>query len=113
MLTLEAAAARVLARCAPDGRAFEETLCLFWTGAVTGRSPACPEGYGEISVDGKTELVHRIIWQAARSAIRKYARVVVHHRCERTLCCEISHLELLSYSEHGKLHRAQRLSRIP
>jgi len=59
--------------------------CHLWTGAVAARSG----GYGAITVDGKTELAHRVAFLLAEGRLPKPCGL---HRCDNRLCVRRDHI---------------------
>jgi hypothetical protein len=57
--------------------------CRVWTGQRS-------RGYGKISVGGRGERVHRVVWRLAHGPLS--ARLDVRHRCDNAACAELSHL---------------------
>ena len=70
-----------------------ETGCLLWRGA---KSDA---GYGRMRVGDKLPGAHRVAWLLAHGDIPP--RLILDHLCRRPACCNIGHLELVSYSENN------------
>lgn len=64
----------------------QDSGCAFWTGCLN----AC--GYGTVGVDGKTKLVHRVIYELYFGPIPE--GMVIAHKCDQPACCEITHLFL-------------------
>ncbi|WP_350339401.1 HNH endonuclease signature motif containing protein [Paramicrobacterium chengjingii] len=60
-----------------------ENGCLEWTGASVG-------GYGNIHVNGKSTLTHRLAWELAHGPIPN--GMVVCHTCDNPPCCNPEHL---------------------
>lgn len=58
--------------------------CLVWNGARSA------EGYGHMSIEGRSTLVHRLAWQVANGPIP--AGMFICHRCDNPPCIEVSHL---------------------
>ena len=56
-----------------------------WTGATA-------NGYGQRSVGGKTQYVHRLAWEEVHGPIPEGMRVL--HHCDNPPCYEITHLFL-------------------
>jgi hypothetical protein len=59
--------------------------CHLWTGARAARSG----GYGAITVDGKTELAHRVAFLLAEGRLPKPCGL---HRCDNRLCVRRDHI---------------------
>jgi hypothetical protein len=81
--------------------------CWLWTG---GRFPA---GYGSISVNNQTELVHVLVYRALVGPIPK--GFDIDHKCRVRNCCNPAHIEAVSrltnvlrsrkpYCRHGHLY---------
>jgi hypothetical protein len=64
--------------------------------------PKNQSGHACITVNGKKVRVHRLIYLLEVGDIP--AGYDVHHRCHKPGCCNPAHLELLSHSEHSRLH---------
>lgn len=79
--------------------------CMLWE-ASCNRS-----GYGQFKLGGKTMLAHRVSFLLYRGPIP--AGMHVHHRCERPLCCNPDHLELIPEPRHVAAHNRQRRQRLP
>jgi len=62
-------------------------VCWEWTGTRGGR-----DGRGYMSIDGKRELVYRIVYQILKGPIPDGHKV--RHKCDNPLCCNPTHLEL-------------------
>jgi hypothetical protein len=54
--------------------------CLEWTGCTD------PNGYGQISLNGKQAKTHRVVWERAKGPIP--AGLNVLHHCDNPPCCE-------------------------
>lgn len=67
--------------------------CLIWTGA------ADPRGYGQIRVQGRTELAHRYAWEREHGPIPDGMQVDHRYHCPPA-CCEGSHLRLATPSQN-------------
>jgi len=83
----------------PRGAGWAGLGCSLWEGSQR-------DGYGVITVGGRTWLVHRLTWVLTRGPIPPDHHV--HHRCGITLCRRPEHLELLSRAAHSRLHHAWR-----
>lgn len=80
--------ARLHDRLTPDGD------CLVWTGGQNGR------GYGQIGLNYRKLLVHRVAYEEAFGPIPEGAWV--DHVCWNRLCCKPEHLRLATPSENGR-----------
>lgn len=58
--------------------------CWAWTG------PRNPEGYGLVSLRGRSERAHRVAWATLRWPLRQGEMVL--HRCDNPPCCNPEHL---------------------
>lgn len=60
-----------------------------------------PNGYGRISIgNGKHQLAHRFAWELYNGPIP--VGLCVLHRCDRPICCEISHLFLGTIADNAQ-----------
>lgn len=84
-------------RCDVD--ASDPNTCWVWTGNRNGQYPYI-RGHR-----GLNEYAHRAIWRKAHARIPEGMQI--HHRCAKTLCIRIEHLQLVSGSEN----RAEMLAR--
>src|SRR5882672_5802088 len=84
---------RILENSIPE----PNTGCIFWLGRTD------INGYGVTSYEGKDSGVHRIIY---KENINYYitSKQLVHHKCRQILCVNLDHLELLTATDHAKLH---------
>jgi len=69
-----------------------KTWCLEWTGATNGE-------YGEINVDGKPILAHRLAWTLWVGPIPE-GQIVRHYVCDNPPCCEPTHLRLGTHADN-------------
>lgn len=81
-----------------DERVKRTRSCHVWIGANNG-------GYGEMRHPETRKLVkaHRYAWSLVNGPI--LTGLVLHHTCHNKLCVRVSHLQLMTKSEHVKLHR--------
>ena len=70
--------------------------CWQWLGARTGAQTG--SGYGEINVQGRHHLVHRLVYQMLVGSIPN--GLTLDHLCRNTSCCNPSHLEVVSQREN-------------
>lgn len=68
--------------------------CELWTGAVH------DQGYGQ---HGRGILAHRTAYEKNVGPIPEGHEI--HHTCEERLCVNPAHLQLVTRSEHLRLHR--------
>lgn len=61
-----------------------ESACWVWQGADSGN------GYGRISVDGKTRAVHILVYEIYIGPVPR--GLVLDHDCRNRLCCNPEHL---------------------
>jgi hypothetical protein len=75
-----------------------ESGCWLWTGS---RNREGPSGYGTVSCQGKTDLVHRVVFRLLVGEIPENFQVShaqprwPHH----TRCCNPNHLEVVTREE--------------
>lgn len=69
-----------------------ETGCQLWVGAMR------RDGYGEVRVSGRTDLVHRFMWEEKCGPIPD--GLVLDHICRNRRCCRIEHLRLVTRWEN-------------
>lgn len=71
--------------------------CLLWPGALTTR------GYGKISVDGRTEYVHRMTWIIEQGPIPDGLTLdhVKARGCLHRNCAKLAHLEPVTPRENA------------
>jgi hypothetical protein len=75
----------------------EQSPCWVWFGAETYR------GYGKVTVDYKTLLVHRYVYEMLVGPIPQGMHV--HHICNNQLCVNPAHLQIVTPQEHVHLTR--------
>lgn len=71
--------------------------CLVWTGSCT------QDGYGYMSVNGKSKGVHRYVWELSNGPIPE-GFDIDHGICHNRACCNVKHLRLAEPSDN-KSHR--------
>lgn len=79
--------------------------CWNWVGHKNWYYMAAKE-YGIFSLKGKRTLAHRASYVLFMEPIS--GDLVVHHRCENTICVRPSHLQAMTQSNHHHLHDSQR-----
>ena len=57
-----------------------------------------PHGYGKISVNGRHEYVHRVVYEMLRGPIPEGMQI--DHLCRNKLCCNPDHLEPVTRKEN-------------
>lgn len=76
-----------------DGRVdFRMLPCTLWSGASN------EKGYGQVTYEGKHQLLHRLIWEKTYGAIPD-GMYVLHH-CDKPACYEPLHLWLGSNDDN-------------
>lgn len=80
----------ILAQCIPIGK------CLVWQG------PVDKDGYGKIYLDGKHQILHRVVYEHFNGEIPKGLTIdhVWARGCKFKACINISHLEAVSNAEN-------------
>lgn len=71
---------------------FDESGCWIWKGI-----PA-KNGYGTLSINGKTHYAHRIMYQRYRGPIP--SDLQCDHLCRIRSCCKPGHIELVTRKEN-------------
>jgi hypothetical protein len=72
----------------------DETGCLLWTGAHnTG-------GYGVVWVDGRAQLVHRVVYNLLAGPVPEGLQL--DHLCRVRHCASVAHLEPVTNRENGR-----------
>lgn len=78
--------------------------CHLWTAHVQTR------GYGELTVNQKKHLAHRLAWELANGPIP--GDLTIDHLCREKRCVRVEHLELVTRRENT-LRRDQRKAVSP
>jgi hypothetical protein len=65
--------------------------CWEWLGAPR-------NGYGALTVGGKTQYAHRLVYELLRGPMA--AGLVIDHLCRNTMCCNPMHLEPVTRGEN-------------
>lgn len=68
--------------------------CLVWTGTKTNL------GYGQIYVEGKLKLVHRVAWELENGSIPE--RMEIDHTCWSRACVNVNHLRIAEHKQNGR-----------
>jgi hypothetical protein len=66
------------------------TGCLLWLGATSGSRGR----YGHLKLCSRNVKVHRAVWEEAYGPVPD--GMEVDHKCNQTLCVELTHLQLLT-----------------
>lgn len=79
--------------CIADNTERDGSGCLVWTRATS------EKGYGIVYFGGRTQRVHRVVWQLEHGPIPK-GMVVDHAHCYNHACADISHLRLATKAQN-------------
>jgi hypothetical protein len=71
--------------------------CWLWTGRLR------PDGYAQISVNGRYMLAHRLAWMLEKGAVP--TGLELDHLCGMRHCVRIEHLEPVTHAEN--VHRGR------
>lgn len=74
----------------------EETDCWIWQGKPT------KDGHGQICIARQTRTAHRWFYELLVGPVPEGC--TLHHTCDNKLCVNPSHLEVMTHSEHRRLH---------
>lgn len=77
----------VYARCT-----LSDTGCRLWNGGLG------LDGYGQLSVGGRTRRAHRVVWELSNGPIPK--GLVVMHSCDTPKCVTLEHLSLGTHADN-------------
>lgn len=75
--------------------------CWLWLGSHSGEGRG--GGYGRMSLDGHTVSVHRTMYAALYGPIP--GRKQIDHTCCNRLCCNPSHLEMVTHKQNQRRRR--------
>ena len=80
----------ILSQCKPVG------ACLVWQG------PVDKDGYGKIYLDGKHQVLHRVVYEHFNGKIPKGLTIdhVWARGCKSKACINIAHLEAVTNTEN-------------
>ena len=78
-----------------------ETGCWLWTGPTSGGGRG--GGYGRMCIDGATMAVHRVMYILFHGPIPPKKQV--DQKCRNRLCCNPTHLELVTHRENQRRKR--------
>jgi hypothetical protein len=90
---------RVMARVRMVPNPALGTPCWEWTGPTSGATGR-GAGYGRMSLDGQTVAVHLVMYTHENGFIP--GKKQVDHVCRNRLCCNPSHLELVTHLQNQK-----------
>lgn len=74
-----------------------EQGCWFYQGAKNRK------GYGNVRWDGRTRLLHRVVWERVHGPVP--SGLVLHHVCRQRACCNPAHLQPVPNAENRLLDR--------
>jgi len=60
-------------------------------------------GHGQFWFNGKPVKAHRFAWYLEHGEMPAKG-LVIHHRCDNAVCQNVAHMEVMTLSEHMKLH---------
>jgi hypothetical protein len=83
--------------------------CYVWKGSTSGNPQTTRgHGYGRISINGKSCAVHRVMYTLVHGYIPY--NMQIDHICNNRLCCNPSHLQLLSPKKNIQLMHERKRS---
>lgn len=89
---------RIFARCVWEGE------CLVWQGPTSGEGRG--GGYGRVSFEGATSAVHLLVYTVIHGPIPRCKQV--DHTCNRRLCCNPRHLQIVTHKTNQRLRDKRR-----
>ena len=75
-----------------------DTQCWLWTGPNSGSGKG--GGYGRMCLDGQTVATHLVSYTHFYGYIP--GKKQVDHKCNNRLCCNPTHLELVTHKQNQK-----------
>ena len=72
--------------------------CIEWQGKRTVKGKRSAGGYGQVSVNGRLLLAHRVAWELAHGPIP--VGMFVCHICDNPSCVNVDHLFLGSHTDN-------------
>lgn len=73
----------------------EQTGCIHWTGTQAGLGV----GYGSVYFNGKSQFVHRVVFQLCNPKV-EISELNVNHHCDNPKCINAKHLYAGTQSEN-------------
>lgn len=94
----EAVIGKIMSRVSVD----PETECWVWTGPTSGAGRG--GGYGRMSLDGQTVAVHIVSFTHFYGYVP--GKKQIDHKCRNRLCCNPTHLEMVTHKQNQKRRAA-------